>query len=581
MLGVALGARWCSGGLTFDLRFSDSTKQKTISPEFTGTFALELFARVSGTDGNHVNDGLTDAYVVLQSSEVSGDLFDGSITNGLTLIPFNQGRNGANGTISNDGVGDWGTSAMSMDDFHYMYAKNAVVQHAGGATGVAIDNNTWEFKIATFTLNVSAVHPSGNDETRIVMTRPGPSFPSLTLAHYLQDNATQTVTNQQFAGVYGTYVSLIGSSSTSWDGGPAGSGNEWTTAANWAGDSVPGVSAVATFGAGGSASVVGINMGTLAGNTAPVGMIRLDTDAAHDITVQNSSVVAGTLSIAGVGGIVLENRAAGRTLSLSASGAGNLALSFPSAATIDVLNANSTINLGATITSSTLITKTGAGTLIIGGNQQNWTCGLVVNAGKVVIPANSSGVCYLDTLTIAPSAALDLNDNDLVVNNGSFSTIQGLVFDGYSTTPDTNLTGITSTVGQNAGGVAILALFNNALFGVTDYPFGSGHSIATGAIVGKYTYIGDTDWDGQVTPQDYTAIDANLGATGIDLGAAWFSGDTNFDGNIDPTDYTGIDAALGLGVGNPLSSHSVPEPGFLGSAALPYLVRRKRRYRGR
>jgi hypothetical protein len=123
------------------------------------------------------------------------------------------------------------------------------------------------------------------------------------------------------------------------------------------------------------------------------------------------------------------------------------------------------------------------------------------------------------------TGTLDLNDNDLVVNNGVFSVIQAMVFSGYSTTPDTTLKGITSTVGQNTSGVAILALFNNAFFGAPDYQFGIGMTIGTNAIVGKYTYFGDTDWDGQVKPQDYTAIHANLGVNGLDLGLAWFSGE--------------------------------------------------------
>ncbi len=96
----------------------------------------------------------------------------------------------------------------------------------------------------------------------------------------------------------------------------------------------------------------------------------------------------------------------------------------------------------------------------------------------------------------------------------------------------------------------MLSLVDNALLGLTEYP-SAGHTFGSNAIVGKYTYVGDTNWDGQVTAQDVTAIDANLG-TSVALGFAWFYGDTNFDGNIDAADYTGWDAALGLGEGNPL-----------------------------
>ncbi len=573
-LSAILGAGQAGAGLTYDLRFSDNTKQKNVATGFVGSFNLDLWARVSGTDSDHLNDGLIDSYIVLQSTE-TGDLFDGLLAAGTALSPFNVGRNGAAGNLSNDGVGDWGSTAALIEDSRYMYAKSASQIRGGGVNGQSVDGTTWEFRIASFALNLSAVHPIGNDETVITVTRPVPTFPLITLARYVQDDVMMTVTNQQYAGVYGSHVSLVGSSSA-WDGGPGGSGNEWTTPANWAGDSTPNATSIATFGAGGTATVVGINMGAQPGNSTTVAMIRLDTDANRDLTIQNSSAVSGTLSLTGVGGLVLDNQSSGRTLSLSGSGAGALSVIFPSAASINVSNAASMIDLSAPITSNSLVTKTGAGTLIIRGDQQNWTGGLSVAGGKVVIPPSSSGVSYLATLNIAPGASLDLNDNDLVVNVGDFATLQSLAFEGYSTSLDSTKTGITSTTSQGQGGTTILALFDNALAGFSDYPFGSGNSIATGAIVGKYTYIGDTNFDGQVTAQDYTAIDANIG-TSVSVGISWFYGDTNFDGNIDATDYTGIDAALGLGQGNPLAVHALPEPAALVPLALGFSLRRNRR----
>ncbi len=220
-------------------------------------------------------------------------------------------------------------------------------------------------------------------------------------------------------------------------------------------------------------------------------------------------------------------------------------------------------------------TKSGAGNLTVWAlSSNNVVIGDVSGNHLTVAPRSVTGqkaIVRVNGLTIGTAAALDLNDNDLVVNSGSFSTLQAQVLGGYSAAVDTSKTGIISTQSQAVeGGTTILALFDNSLTNFADYPFGSGETIAAGAIAGKYTYIGDTNYDGQVSAQDYTAIDANIG-TSVALGISWFYGDTNFDGSIDATDYTGIDAALGLGQGNPLAAQglsAVPEPGALSLVAM-------------
>jgi autotransporter-associated beta strand protein len=233
-------------------------------------------------------------------------------------------------------------------------------------------------------------------------------------------------------------------------------------------------------------------------------------------------------------------------------------------------------------------TITGGGKTIVDSNAsltaKNLTQSpLVTIDGRLNIRANggNTGVSYLGALSIGASGALDLNDNDLVVTGGDFATLQSLVFTGYRSGPDTTATGIVSTTSQNTGGTTILALFDNALAGFSQWPTGSGNFIATASIVGKYTYIGDTNMDGQVTPQDYTATDSNLGTT-VDPSISWFYGDTNFDGNIDPTDYAGIDGALSLGQGNPLAASglaSVPEPSLLSATTLALAILSTRRRR--
>jgi beta-galactosidase len=196
----------------------------------------------------------------------------------------------------------------------------------------------------------------------------------------------------------------------------------------------------------------------------------------------------------------------------------------------------------------------------IGAAATGTTLSLVNNA---VVDCGASQ--HLDNVLISNGSKLDLRDNDLIVDNGNFGSLQAMVLGGYRGGPDASATGIVSTTSQTVhNGAAILALFDNSLAGIGDGVFNTGDPIGATAIAGKYTYIGDTNMDGQVTPQDYTAIDANLG-TSIDLGVSWFYGDTNFDGNIDARDYAGIDGALGLGIGNPLGAGDPNDP--LGQAS--------------
>src|SRR5205823_10722074 len=185
------------------------------------------------------------------------------------------------------------------------------------------------------------------------------------------------------------------------------------------------------------------------------------------------------------------------------------------------------------------------------------------------------------TLNLNTSGTLDLNDNDLVVSYGTnpspFSDIRGLVFTGYRSSPDPSATGIISSTGQSAGNT-ILAMIDNAFVGAADWPLGSGNAIDPNSVIGKYTYFGDMDFDGQVTPGDYGILDANLGTT-PPLEIAWLSGDADLDGSVTPGDYGILDANLGAGSGSPLSpAHTaVPEPllawPLLASA---YLLHRRR-----
>jgi endonuclease I len=215
----------------------------------------------------------------------------------------------------------------------------------------------------------------------------------------------------------------------------------------------------------------------------------------------------------------------------------------------------------------------------------------VFDFNRATVAAGGEKMIHVGSLSVGANARLDLNEADLIVESGSFATISNLVFQGYRDSTDTSATGIISTAGQTQLGHPILAVFDNAMLNTGSWPFGSSETVGATAIVGKYTYLGDADLNGMVTPDDYGAVDSNLGThvgTAVESGGMnWLAGDWNLDGDITPDDYSAIDANLGLGQDNPLTAQgmaalgtaAVPEPGALGlalGAGLLGLRRRKR-----
>lgn len=193
-----------------------------------------------------------------------------------------------------------------------------------------------------------------------------------------------------------------------------------------------------------------------------------------------------------------------------------------------------------------------------------------------------SSVTVVTNLSIGAAGALDLNNNDLIVDYPATGpnpivTLRNWVLQGYAPVPTTGKTGIITTVGQTFGNT-LLVLFDNS---TVNLPSFDGVTLDATSIVGKYTYQGDTNLDGMVDVNDYTAVFQNLGST-VAPGVAWLKGDTNFDGVVTPLDVTAIDANIGSGVGQPLAAlgmAAVPEPGSLSLMLGAGLLRMRRRRR--
>jgi hypothetical protein len=303
---------------------------------------------------------------------------------------------------------------------------------------------------------------------------------------------------------------------------------------------------------------------TINGNGGTDALVITGSNTADTVTVTGTAIVTqnGTINYLGIESLTCNAGSGNDTLTISGAPSANATFNGGLLATDqDTLNVNAgtyTFATDARLTSTNLKLSVGsAGNVVFNSSQH--LAGLIV-LGKAAMSADGNRYVQTKGLTIGASGKLDLNDNELIVEYASapfvaFDEIWGWILGGYSGELDPSKVGITSTTAQQTGGLTLLEIIDNTDVGFTEWPIGSGNTIPANAILGRYTYVGDTNWDGQVTPQDFTAVDSNLGLS-QDRRIAVLVGDTNFDYQVTPQDYSGLDASLGLGVGNPLAAQA-------------------------
>ncbi len=299
-------------------------------------------------------------------------------------------------------------------------------------------------------------------------------------------------------------------------------------------------------------------------------LLRVKSGSPTQIEVLLNNAVIDTQTASNVTSITFNTVAGGDTVTIAAGvalpvimngGAGNDTLTVASAVTTPTFN-------GGTTATDHDVLNLNAGTYALASDANVNTAHLTLNVnaasaalsatqhlealkigagGSVSMPAGGLLTLYSDNLSIAPTGRLDLNDNKIAIaysGASPFTTFQDYVISGYSSSSDTSKTGITSSFSQNNGGATLLILLDNALLNAATWPSDSGNTVGLQTIVGQHTFLGDFNLDGQVSPQDYTAIDANIG-TAPPVGVGWFYGDGNFDGIVSAQDYTTIDSSLG------------------------------------
>jgi hypothetical protein len=178
-----------------------------------------------------------------------------------------------------------------------------------------------------------------------------------------------------------------------------------------------------------------------------------------------------------------------------------------------------------------------------------FTIGNLTVSGGLLQLASAVGTCTISSLMIAGTGALDLANNELIVNYGSnsdpISSIGGYLKSGFN------------GGGWNGSGIFSSAAAANSRYGLgyADGADGVVTGLPSGAIEIKYTLVGDADLDGSVTGSDFTALLIHLGKAV----SGWDKGDFLYTGAVTGSDFTALvgnlgKTASGAAVASPIAS---------------------------
>jgi hypothetical protein len=183
---------------------------------------------------------------------------------------------------------------------------------------------------------------------------------------------------------------------------------------------------------------------------------------------------------------------------------------------------------------------------------------------------STAGTSNATSLSITSGAALNLNDQDLVIDwtgSSPAADVRTQLTTGYGSGSWTG-TGISSS----SAAAAATSLHRTALGHAesselfTSFPASfSGQSVDSTSLLVRYVYSGDANLDGKVTTLDFNLLAGNFSSAG-----RWFTGDFNYDGTVDSLDFGALVANYGMSMPTPASPLGVvvPEPTIFGMLLL-------------
>ncbi|HNC23720.1 MAG TPA: autotransporter-associated beta strand repeat-containing protein, partial [Opitutaceae bacterium] len=285
---------------------------------------------------------------------------------------------GASGTLNLNGfserVGTLTAAGGATLDFGATGTANTFVfgTYNAPASGVLVVNN-WEYGV-----------------DKLATTGPGQTVSSIYISGYGVAQESGSITNNLYGTTNAYLLTPVTVSTVEWDGS---SSSSWNTGTNWTGNAKPTSGQIAVFN---GAGVLQPNVTLNGGNT--IAGVQFGSSASVNYNITG----AKTLTLSGTVPYIQQQSANAQTLSPS-----TLALS--NTTVVDITGSgNLTIGSAITSTSRNLIKDgTGAGKLILTGNNSGLTGSVYVNNG--VVQAANTNALGTGTTYITSGAGLELS----------------------------------------------------------------------------------------------------------------------------------------------------------------------------
>ncbi len=347
------------------------------------------------------------------------------------------------------------------------------------------------------------------------------------------------------------------------------------------------------------------NLTSLAASKSAKIMGQLSLDTTRTFTVEDSPSIDDELiveaDVSGKGGI-LKAGAGQLVLSGNNSFTGGVSISAGTVKTLGASSLSGAVNLavttgtydlpgGLTTTANAVVTKSGAGAMVVRGAQSHGTGArlqldggsialntdagsassrtltIAASAGSLTLGstqhvasfsttgtaiatlmAGGNKVLVTDSISATGSAKLDLKDGALIVRNG--------VVGGWDGSKYTGIAGLVDA-GRNLGawdGFGIVTTQSNAILPKMRTTLATmkasevegatstfrGETVTSGDVIVAYTWGGDANLNGMIDADDFFRIDSHVGQS---AGAFGFSnGDFNYDGLVNGDDYFVLDS---------------------------------------